>query len=94
MAGKTLIYAGAEADGLYRKEAGDSRWEKLANGMPPSPQVGPRRHSSVLRAFSSSRLFSFPSSTFLVVAKPRIEKSANRKPAERRLVNSRNLPAS
>ncbi len=39
MAGKTLIYAGAEADGLYRKEAGDSQWEKLANGMPPSPQV-------------------------------------------------------
>ena len=39
MAGRTLIYVGAEADGLYRKEAGDSRWEKLAKGMPPSPQV-------------------------------------------------------
>ena len=39
MAGKTFIYVGAEADGLYRKEAGDSRWEKLARGMPPSPQV-------------------------------------------------------
>jgi len=39
MADKTFIYVGAEADGLYRKEAGDSRWEKLARGMPPSPQV-------------------------------------------------------
>ena len=39
MAGKTLIYVGAEADGLYRKEAGDGRWEKLAKGMPPAPQV-------------------------------------------------------
>ena len=39
MAGRTLIYVGAEADGLYRKEAGDSRWEKLVKGMPPSPQV-------------------------------------------------------
>ena len=39
MAGSTLIYVGAEADGLYRKEAGDTRWEKLAKGMPPSPQV-------------------------------------------------------
>ena len=39
MAGKTFIYVGAEADGLYRKEAGDSRWEKLAKGMPPSPQA-------------------------------------------------------
>ena len=39
MADKTLIYVGAEADGLYRKEANDSRWEKLAAGMPPSPQV-------------------------------------------------------
>lgn len=39
MAGKTFIYVGAEADGLYRKEANDSQWTKLANGMPPSPQV-------------------------------------------------------
>ncbi len=39
MAGSTLIYVGAEADGLYRKEAGAGRWEKLAKGMPPSPQV-------------------------------------------------------
>ena len=39
MAGKTFIYVGAEADGLYRKEAGDSRWEKLAKGMPPQPEV-------------------------------------------------------
>ena len=39
MADKTLVYVGAEADGLYRKESGDSRWHKLANGMPPQPQV-------------------------------------------------------
>ena len=39
MPGKTMIYVGAEADGLYRKEESDSRWEKLAKGMPPSPQV-------------------------------------------------------
>ena len=39
MAGKTLIYVGAEADGLYRKEESDGKWEKLAKGMPPSPQV-------------------------------------------------------
>ena len=54
MAGKTFIYVGAEADGLYRKEAGDSRWEKLAKGMPPSPQaraiaVHPNDASTVLR---------------------------------------------
>ena len=36
---KTMIYVGAEADGLYRKEESDGRWEKLAKGMPPSPQV-------------------------------------------------------
>ena len=39
MAGKTFVFVGAEADGLYRKEAGDTRWEKLAKGMPPQPQV-------------------------------------------------------
>ena len=39
MADKTLVYAGAEASGLYRKEAGDEGWEELTNGMPPSPQV-------------------------------------------------------
>ena len=39
MVGKSLIYIGAEEDGLYRKEANDSRWEKLAKGMPPSPEV-------------------------------------------------------
>lgn len=39
MPNKTLIYVGAEADGLYRKEASDSRWEKLSKGMPPSPEV-------------------------------------------------------
>ena len=39
MPGKTLIYVGAEADGLYRKEESDGQWQKLAKGMPPSPQV-------------------------------------------------------
>jgi len=39
MAGKTLIYVGAEASGLYRKEAGDDRWESLTRGMAPSAQV-------------------------------------------------------
>ena len=39
MAGKTLIYVGAEADGLYRKEAGDDSWEKLTRGLAPSAQV-------------------------------------------------------
>ena len=39
MAGKSLIYLGAEAHGLYRKEAGDANWEMLTDGMPPSPQV-------------------------------------------------------
>ena len=39
MAGKTLIYLGAEAHGLYRKEAGDANWEMLTDGMPPSPQA-------------------------------------------------------
>ena len=39
MPDKTLIYIGAEADGLYRKEESDGKWEKLAKGMPPSPQV-------------------------------------------------------
>jgi hypothetical protein len=39
MPGKTLIYVGAEADGLYRKEESDTQWKKLAKGMPPSPQV-------------------------------------------------------
>ena len=39
MAGKTFVYVGAEADGLYRKEHNDSQWTKLSKGMPPSPQV-------------------------------------------------------
>ena len=39
MADKTLIYVGAEAHGLYRKEAGDSSWDQLSDGMAPSPQV-------------------------------------------------------
>ena len=39
MADKTLIYVGAEASGLYRKEAGDTHWENLTRGMAPSAQV-------------------------------------------------------
>jgi photosystem II stability/assembly factor-like uncharacterized protein len=39
MADKTYVYVGAEANGLYRKEAGDSQWQQLTNGMPPSAQV-------------------------------------------------------
>ena len=39
MADKTLIYVGAEASGLYRKEAGESRWENLTRGMAPSAQA-------------------------------------------------------
>ena len=39
MADKTLIYVGAEASGLYRKESTDSSWEQLSDGMPPSAQA-------------------------------------------------------
>lgn len=39
MAEKTLVYVGAEANGLYRKEASNGDWEQLSNGLPPSPQV-------------------------------------------------------
>ena len=39
MADKTYIYVGAEASGLYRKEAGDLQWQLLTNGLHPSPQV-------------------------------------------------------
>ncbi|MCI0440209.1 MAG: hypothetical protein L0177_13925 [Chloroflexi bacterium] len=39
MAAKTLVYVGAEANGLYRKEAGDGDWQQLSDGLPPSPQV-------------------------------------------------------
>ena len=39
MADKTFIYVGAEAEGLYRKAADDAGWEKLSNGLPPSPEV-------------------------------------------------------
>ena len=39
MADHTLIYVGAEASGLYRKEAGESRWENLTRGMAPSAQA-------------------------------------------------------
>ena len=39
MADKTLVYVGAEADGLYRKEAGDPNWQQLSDGLPPSPQA-------------------------------------------------------
>jgi photosystem II stability/assembly factor-like uncharacterized protein len=41
MADETYIYVGAEAHGLYRKKASDTRWEHLTNGMPPMPQVRP-----------------------------------------------------
>ncbi len=41
MADKTLIFAGAEAHGLYRKAAGDARWEELDDGLPPMPQARP-----------------------------------------------------
>lgn len=41
MADKTLIFAGAEAHGLYRKEAGETRWEELGDGLPPLPQPRP-----------------------------------------------------
>ena len=39
MADTTLIYVGAEADGLYRKEANDAGWQQLSNGLPPKPEV-------------------------------------------------------
>ena len=39
MAGKTFIYVGAEAGGLYRKAADDANWEKLSNGLPPSTEA-------------------------------------------------------
>ena len=39
MADKTLIYVGSDVDGLYRKAADDAGWEKLSNGLPPSPRV-------------------------------------------------------
>ena len=39
MAGQTFIYVGAEASGLYRKEAGDAHWQLLTNGLPPAPQA-------------------------------------------------------
>jgi photosystem II stability/assembly factor-like uncharacterized protein len=38
MAEKTYIYVGAEASGLYRKEAGINQWQALTDGMSPSPQ--------------------------------------------------------
>jgi photosystem II stability/assembly factor-like uncharacterized protein len=41
MADKTLVYVGAEAHGLYRKEAADTHWEELAEGLPPMPQARP-----------------------------------------------------
>jgi hypothetical protein len=41
MADKTLIFAGAEAQGLYRKETGETRWEELGEGLPPQPQARP-----------------------------------------------------
>jgi photosystem II stability/assembly factor-like uncharacterized protein len=39
MAEKTYIYVGAEASGLYRKEAGHHQWQALTDGMSPSPQA-------------------------------------------------------
>jgi photosystem II stability/assembly factor-like uncharacterized protein len=39
MADKTYVYVGAEASGLYRKEAGDDHWHQMTNGLHPSPQV-------------------------------------------------------
>jgi photosystem II stability/assembly factor-like uncharacterized protein len=39
MAEKTYIYVGAEASGLYRKEAGHHQWQALTDGMSPSPQT-------------------------------------------------------
>jgi len=41
MAVNTLLFAGAEAHGLYRKAVGEAHWEGLGNGLPPSPQVRP-----------------------------------------------------
>src|SRR5881409_1453581 len=41
MADETYVYVGAEAHGLYRKQASDTHWEQLTNGMPPMPQVRP-----------------------------------------------------
>jgi photosystem II stability/assembly factor-like uncharacterized protein len=41
MADKTLMFAGAEAHGLYRKATGDTRWEELSEGLPPQPQARP-----------------------------------------------------
>lgn len=39
MADKTCVYVGAEASGLYRQEAGESEWQALTEGLPPSPQA-------------------------------------------------------
>jgi len=39
MADDTIVYAGAEASGLYRKAAGDAHWELLTNGVPPAAQA-------------------------------------------------------
>jgi photosystem II stability/assembly factor-like uncharacterized protein len=39
MAEHTYIYVGAEASGLYRREAGHHQWQTLTDGMPPSPQA-------------------------------------------------------
>ncbi len=41
MSDKTLIYIGAEAHGLYRKEASDASWKELGDGLPPMPQARP-----------------------------------------------------
>ena len=41
MADKMMLYVGAEAHGLYRKEVGDADWEELFMGLPPMPQARP-----------------------------------------------------
>jgi photosystem II stability/assembly factor-like uncharacterized protein len=33
------VYVGAGTGGLYRKSPGDTQWEELTNGLPPSPEV-------------------------------------------------------
>ena len=33
MADETYVYVGAEAHGLYRKQASDTHWEQLTGGV-------------------------------------------------------------
>ena len=39
MAGNTIVYVGAEASGLYRKQAGDAHWDMLTDGLAPATQA-------------------------------------------------------